>query len=66
MCGVDAERRTYLQVRPASTYAYRVQRHGGKVAVFNLDPSEKDEQADFVFRGPCESVLPEIFPELVD
>ncbi|TFY76975.1 hypothetical protein EWM64_g7036 [Hericium alpestre] len=36
------------------------------VAVFNLDPSEKDERADFVFRGPCETVLPEIFPELVE
>ena len=51
-------------MRPASTYAYRVQRHGGKVAVFNLDPSEKDEQADFVFRGGCEVVLPSLFPEL--
>ncbi|KAM5530677.1 hypothetical protein V8D89_015649 [Ganoderma adspersum] len=57
---------TSSTVRPASTYAYRVQRHGGKVAVFNLDPSEKDERADFVFRGPCEAVLPEIFPELMD
>ncbi|KAF9454360.1 DHS-like NAD/FAD-binding domain-containing protein, partial [Macrolepiota fuliginosa MF-IS2] len=49
---------TSSTVRPASTYAYRVKRHGGAVAVFNLDPSEKDEQADFVFRGPCETVLP--------
>lgn len=53
-----------FQVRPASTYAYRVQRHGGKVAVFNLDPSEKDELADFVFRGGCENILPALFPEL--
>ncbi|EJF58239.1 DHS-like NAD/FAD-binding domain-containing protein [Dichomitus squalens] len=37
---------TSSTVRPASTYAFRVQRHGGKVAVFNLDPSEKDERAD--------------------
>ncbi|KZW02912.1 DHS-like NAD/FAD-binding domain-containing protein, partial [Exidia glandulosa HHB12029] len=49
---------TSSTVRPASTYAYRVQRRGGKVAVFNLAPSEKDEQADFVFTGPCETVLP--------
>ncbi|KAI0361449.1 DHS-like NAD/FAD-binding domain-containing protein [Trametes cingulata] len=56
---------TSSQVRPASTYAHRVQRHGGKVAVFNLDPSEKDvATADFVFRGPCEEVLPRILPEL--
>ena len=56
--------RADLQVRPASTYAYRVQKHGGKVAVFNLAPSEKDEQADFVFRGGCETTLPALFPEL--
>ncbi|KZW00550.1 DHS-like NAD/FAD-binding domain-containing protein [Exidia glandulosa HHB12029] len=55
---------TSSTVRPASTYAYRVQRHGGKVAVFNLAPSEKDEQADFVFSGPCETILPSLFPEL--
>ena len=36
------------------------------MAVFNLDPSEKDERAGFVFRGPCEAVLPKIFPELMD
>ncbi|KAJ6628928.1 DHS-like NAD/FAD-binding domain-containing protein [Mycena sp. CBHHK59/15] len=48
-------------VGPASTYAYRVQRRGGKVAVFNLDPSKKDERADFVFRGGCETVLPALF-----
>ncbi|KAH9941708.1 DHS-like NAD/FAD-binding domain-containing protein [Epithele typhae] len=55
---------TSSTVLPASTFAYRVQRHGGKVAVFNLDPGERDERADFVFRGPCEKVLPDIFPEL--
>ncbi|KZT24776.1 DHS-like NAD/FAD-binding domain-containing protein [Neolentinus lepideus HHB14362 ss-1] len=55
---------TSSTVRPASTYAYRVQRHGGKVAVFNLDPSDKDERADFVFSGCCETVLPSLFPEL--
>ncbi|KAI0638484.1 DHS-like NAD/FAD-binding domain-containing protein [Trametes polyzona] len=56
---------TSSQVRPASTYAHRVRRHGGKVAVFNLDPSERDvEQADFVFRGPCEALLPATLPEL--
>lgn len=55
---------TSSTVCPASTYAYRVQRHGGKVAVFNLSPSEKDEQADFVFTGGCETVLPSLLPEL--
>ena len=28
------------------------------MAVFNLEPSEGDERADFVFRGPCEVELP--------
>ncbi|KAI0728202.1 DHS-like NAD/FAD-binding domain-containing protein [Fomitopsis betulina] len=55
---------TSSTVRPASTYAYRVQRRGGKVAVFNLDPSEKDERADFVFPGGCEAILPLLFSEL--
>ncbi|KAI0375156.1 DHS-like NAD/FAD-binding domain-containing protein [Pilatotrama ljubarskyi] len=56
---------TSSQVRPASTYAHRVQRHGGKVAVFNVDPTEQDvARADFVFRGPCEVLLPSILPEL--
>ncbi|KAJ8481395.1 hypothetical protein ONZ51_g6030 [Trametes cubensis] len=56
---------TSSQVRPASTYAYRVRRRGGKVALFNMDPSEKDiAGADFVFKGPCEVLLPAILPEL--
>lgn len=52
------------KVRPASTYAYRVQRRGGKVAVFNLEPSVGDDHADFLFRGPCEVQLSRVFPEL--
>ena len=51
-------------MRPASTYAYRVKRRGGKVAVFNVEPSEAETLADFVFRGPCEIELPRVFPEL--
>ena len=51
-------------MRPASTYAYRVQRHGGKVAVFNLEPSEKDKAADFVFSGP-RTMTPSIGPLVV-
>ncbi|CDO75507.1 hypothetical protein BN946_scf184935.g43 [Trametes cinnabarina] len=56
---------TSSQVRPASTYAYRVRRRGGKVALFNMDPSEKNVAgADFVFKGPCEVLLPAVLPEL--
>ncbi|KAF8963435.1 DHS-like NAD/FAD-binding domain-containing protein [Flammula alnicola] len=57
---------TSSTVHPAAGYAYRVQRRKGHVAVFNLDPSEKDENANSVFRGGCEEVLPHVFPELVD
>lgn len=51
-------------MRPASTYAYRVKRRGGKVAVFNVESSEGETHADFVFRGPCEIELLRVFPEL--
>ncbi|KAI5836250.1 DHS-like NAD/FAD-binding domain-containing protein [Schizophyllum commune Tattone D] len=57
---------TSATVRPASTYAYRVHRHGGTIAIFNKEPSEADERADFIFRGGCEEVLPELFKELAD
>jgi NAD-dependent deacetylase sirtuin 5 len=29
---------------------------GGKVAVFNME--DTDEEADFLFMGPCEELLP--------
>lgn len=34
--------------------------HGGKVAVFNLEPMPEDTgvQADFTLLGPCEETLP--------
>lgn len=43
---------------PAAEYASRVLENEGQVAVFNLDHSEGDEEADFVFLGPCEETLP--------
>ncbi|KAG5339851.1 hypothetical protein C0989_003308 [Termitomyces sp. Mn162] len=48
---------TSLTVYPAASYMYRVQRHKGKVAIFNLDPTEKDHEADFLFSGQCEVEL---------
>ena len=47
------------QVSPAADYAYDVQDHGGNVAVFNLERSQGDEYADFLFLGPCEKLLPQ-------
>lgn len=47
------------QVYPAAGYAYEVADHGGKVAVFNLERTEGDDEADFLFLGPCEQTLPE-------
>jgi len=49
---------TSSTVYPAAGYAAEVQKHGGKVAVFNLDRSAGDKQADFLFLGPCEETLP--------
>jgi NAD+-dependent protein deacetylase sirtuin 5 len=48
-----------IQVYPAAGYAAEVQYHGGKVAVFNLERSEGDKDADFLFLGTCETMLPE-------
>ena len=36
-----------------------MKQNGGKVAVFNLDRSNGDDDADFLFIGPCEEPLPE-------
>ncbi|KAJ7611581.1 DHS-like NAD/FAD-binding domain-containing protein [Roridomyces roridus] len=49
---------TSSTVYPAASYASKVQRQGGKVAVFNLDRSSGDMSADFLFLGPCEETLP--------
>ena len=46
------------QVHPAASYAKTVKKNGGTVAVFNLAPSQGDDQADFVFYGPCEGTIP--------
>ena len=46
---------------PAASFAYDVSEHGGIVAVFNLERSEGDERADFLFLGPCEESLPRVF-----
>ena len=37
---------------------YEVAEHGGKVAIFNTERVEGDEQSDFIFLGPCEETLP--------
>ncbi|KAI1792881.1 DHS-like NAD/FAD-binding domain-containing protein [Ganoderma leucocontextum] len=49
---------TSSTVYPAAGYADAVKENGGKVAVFNLDRSEGDEDADFLFLGPAETMLP--------
>ncbi|KAF8916628.1 DHS-like NAD/FAD-binding domain-containing protein [Mucidula mucida] len=47
-------------VRPASRIAGIVKRNGGKIAVFNVDRSNHDDEADFLFLGPCEVLLPQV------
>ncbi|KAI0334726.1 DHS-like NAD/FAD-binding domain-containing protein [Cubamyces sp. BRFM 1775] len=49
---------TSSTVYPAAGYAYAVQENGGKTAVFNLDRSEGDQDADYLFLGPSEVTLP--------
>lgn len=49
---------TSSTVYPAAGYAAEVQDRGGKVAVFNLDRSKGDRDADYLFLGPCEETLP--------
>ncbi|KAG8848543.1 hypothetical protein FRB96_001070 [Tulasnella sp. 330] len=50
---------TSSTVAPASTFADTVQDRRGKVAVFNLERSNGDEDADFLFLGPCADTLPD-------
>jgi len=51
---------TSSTVYPAAGYAYDVaENNGGTVAVFNIERSEGDEYADFLFLGPCETMLPQ-------
>ncbi|KAL4246888.1 NAD-dependent protein deacylase [Abortiporus biennis] len=47
-------------VQPASRIGGIVKEHGGKVAVFNVDRSNHDDEADFLFLGPCEVLLPQV------
>ncbi|KAH9853729.1 DHS-like NAD/FAD-binding domain-containing protein [Lenzites betulinus] len=49
---------TSSTVYPAAGYAYEVQDNGGTVAVFNIDRSDGDQEADFLFLGPAEETLP--------
>lgn len=43
---------------PAAGIADDVAQHGGKVAIFNLERTPGDGDADWVFLGPCEEILP--------
>lgn len=52
------------QVYPASSYAYRIHRRGGKIAVFDPEPNNYDRFADFIFRVQCEKAFEQLFPEL--
>lgn len=50
---------TSSTVYPAAGYMHTVKKRGGKVAIFNVERSNKDEIADFLFLGPCEETIPE-------
>jgi NAD-dependent SIR2 family protein deacetylase len=55
---VDPGSNALNQVYPAAGFADQVAANGGKVAVFNLLRSDGDDEADFLFLGPCEETLP--------
>ncbi|KAF9556753.1 sirtuin [Agrocybe pediades] len=45
-------------VQPAAGFIKTVKDRGGKVAFFNLEKVEKDQDADWLFLGRCEETLP--------
>ncbi|KAF8507700.1 DHS-like NAD/FAD-binding domain-containing protein [Gautieria morchelliformis] len=51
---------TSSTVYPAAGYAYDVAQHGGTVVVFNIQHTPGDEDAHFLFLGPCEKTLPHV------
>ncbi|KAF8584834.1 DHS-like NAD/FAD-binding domain-containing protein [Ramaria rubella] len=51
---------TSSTVYPAAAFASDISDNGGKTAVFNLARSNGDEDADFLFIGACEEMLPSI------
>ncbi|KAF5369065.1 hypothetical protein D9758_002926 [Tetrapyrgos nigripes] len=46
-------------VTPCGIFPDLVRDAGGQVAVFNLETTYNDRQANFIFRGPCEETLVE-------
>jgi len=50
---------TSSTVYPAASFQRMVRKNGGKVAVFNLERSRQDEEADFLFLGPCDETIPQ-------
>ncbi|KZP24683.1 DHS-like NAD/FAD-binding domain-containing protein [Athelia psychrophila] len=49
---------TSSTVFPAAQYAEDVRGNGGQVAVFNMEKTNGNGAAQFVFLGPCEELLP--------
>ena len=41
--------------------ASQVKEHNGNVVIFNINPPNKSDEADFLFLGSCDVTLPEIF-----
>ncbi|EGO20018.1 hypothetical protein SERLADRAFT_453328 [Serpula lacrymans var. lacrymans S7.9] len=51
---------TSSTVYPAAGYAHEIAEHGGTVAVFNIQRSDNDDLAHFLFIGPCATTLPHV------
>ncbi|KAF8916615.1 DHS-like NAD/FAD-binding domain-containing protein [Mucidula mucida] len=55
-----AERADFCIVVGTSSIIRIVKKNGGKVAVFNVDRTNHDDEADFLFLDPCEISLPQV------
>ncbi|KAI0049884.1 DHS-like NAD/FAD-binding domain-containing protein [Auriscalpium vulgare] len=52
---------TSSEVYPAAGFADTAGENGAQIAYFNIERTDGDSEADFVFVGPCEETLPRAF-----
>ncbi|MCB9914891.1 MAG: hypothetical protein H6828_07030 [Planctomycetes bacterium] len=52
---------TSLEVQPVASLPLVALRNGAQLLVVNLQPTDYDPFAAFVFRGTCGAILPELF-----
>jgi NAD+-dependent protein deacetylase sirtuin 6 len=55
---------TSLQIRPICNLPNVAKRHGGRVAIVNLQKTPKNKLADVVIHGKCDEVMQQVMQEL--